>query len=114
MRQETRAMREMAAADLAGMEASTRGRVGELDADISRARSLLNLYRTTVLPQSEATVASALAAYRVGGVDFMTLLDARMGTNRYRQEVIRLEAELGRAIAELEMLVAVDLLGGTQ
>jgi outer membrane protein TolC len=114
MRQETRAMREMAAADLAGMEASTRGRVGELDAEISRARSLLRLYRTTVLPQSDATVASAHAAYRVGGVDFMTLLDARMSTNRYRQEVIRLEAELGRAIAELEMLVAADLLGGTR
>jgi hypothetical protein len=46
----------------------------------------------------------------VGGVDFMTLLDARMGENRYRQEIVRLEGQLGRAIAELEMLVATDLL----
>jgi outer membrane protein TolC len=111
MRRETRAMRDMAEADLAAMEASTRGRVAELDADVQRARSLLRLYRTTVLPQTDATLASSLAAYRVGGVDFMTLLDARMSLTRYRQETIRLEAELGRALAELEMLTGADLFG---
>lgn len=110
MRRETRAMRDMADADLAAMAATTRGRVGELDAEVHRDRTLLQLYRTTVLPQARTTVASALSAYRVGGVDFMTLLDARMGENRYRQEIARLEADLGRAIAELEMLVATDLL----
>jgi outer membrane protein TolC len=110
MRRETRAMRDMAEADLAAMAATTRGRVGELDAEVHRDRTLLQLYRTTVLPQARTTVASALSAYRVGGVDFMTLLDARMSENRYRQEIVRLEADLGRAIAELEMLVATDLL----
>ena len=63
-----------------------------------------------MIPQAEATVSSALAAYRVGRVDFMTLLDARMSENRYRQEIARLEADLGRAIAELEMLVGQELL----
>jgi len=110
MRRETHAMRDMASADLAAMAATTRGRVGELDAEVHRDLTLLQLYRTTVLPQAGATVASAMTAYRVGGVDFMTLLDARMGENRYRQEVARFEGELGRAIAELEMLVATDLL----
>jgi outer membrane protein, heavy metal efflux system len=110
MRQETRAMRDMAAADLAAMAATTRGRVGELDAEVHRDRTLLQLYRTTVLPQAGATVGSALSAYRVGSVDFMTLLDARMSESRYRQEIARLEADLGRAIAELEMLVGQELL----
>ena len=64
-----------------------------------------------MLPQADATVASALAAYRVGGVDFMTLLDARMDLTRYRQETIRLEAELGRSLASLEMLTGADLMG---
>ena len=63
-----------------------------------------------MLPQAGATVGAALTAYRVGGVDFMTLLDARMSENRYRQEIARLEADLGRAIAELEMLVGQELL----
>jgi hypothetical protein len=34
-----------------------------------------------------------------------------MGAITYRQEVIRLEAELGRTIAELEMLTATELMG---
>jgi outer membrane protein TolC len=109
MRRETRAMRDMASAELAAMTATTRGRVGELEAEVHRDRTLLQLYRTTVLPQAGVMVGSALSAYRVGGVDFMTLLDARMSENRYRQELARLEGELGRAIAELEMLVGTDL-----
>jgi outer membrane protein TolC len=70
-----------------------------------RARSLARLYRSTVLPQADATVASAMSAYRVGAVDFMTLLDDRMTVNKYRQELYALDADEGKAWAELEMLV---------
>lgn len=104
MRQEMAAMKQMAQADLAAMRAETRGKIGEAYAALTRARSLAQLYRTTVLPQAEATVASALAAYRVGSVDFMTLLDDRMNVNSYRQELSTLEADEGKAWAELEML----------
>jgi outer membrane protein TolC len=104
MRQETAAMKLMAQADLAAMRAETRGKIGEAYAALMRARSLAQLYRTTVLPQAEATVASALAAYRVGSVDFMTLLDDRMSLNTYRQDLSTLEADEGKAWAELEML----------
>ena len=105
MREEAAAMTRMAQADLAAMRAETRGRIGEAYANLGRARSLARLYRTTVLPQAEAALASALAAYRVGGVDFMTLLDGRMTVNEYRQELHVLEADQGKAWAELEMLV---------
>jgi outer membrane protein TolC len=76
---------------------------------LTRARNLARLYVTTVLPQAEASVASALAAYRVGQVDFMTLLDNRMTVNSYRQELVALQAEEGRAWAEMEMLVGREL-----
>ena len=92
------------------MEAETRGRVSELVAAVGRARRLRTLYRKTVLPQAQATFSSALAAYRVGGVDFMTLLDAQMNVNRYHQAAIAATAELGQAIAELEMMTATPLL----
>ena len=105
MREEAAAMTRMAQADLAAMRAETRGKIGEAYASLMRARSLARLYRSTVLPQAEATVASALAAYRVGSVDFMTLLDDRMTVNRYRQELYTLAADEGKAWAELEMLV---------
>ena len=102
-------MRQMAAADLSAMRADTRARVTEAYASLVRARNLATLYRTTVFPQAEAAVTSALAAYRVGSVDFMTLLDDQMTVNRYRQDLFALEAEQGKAWAELEMLLAREL-----
>lgn len=110
MRRESEAMQLMAAAELQAMRADTRGRLGELYAEVARARKLSTLYRTTILPQAEGTVTAANAAYRVGGVDFMTLLDARMTVNRYRQDLFLLEAEQGKAVAELEMLVGQELM----
>jgi outer membrane protein TolC len=104
MRAEAAAMTQMSKADLAAMRADTRGKIGEAYASLNRARNLARLYRGTVLPQAEAAVASALAAYRIGGVDFMTLLDNRMTVNKYRQELFALEADEGKAWAELEML----------
>jgi outer membrane protein TolC len=104
MRDEAAAMSQMAAADLAAMRAETRARLVEAHATLGRARELAALYRTTIIPQAEATATSSLAAYRVGSVDFMTLLDARMAVNKYRKELVVLASEEGKAWAELEML----------
>lgn len=109
MRDEAEAMRQMATAELATMRADTRGRVSEAYASLIRARNLAALYRTTILPQADAAVSSALAAYRVGSVDFMTLLDNQMTVNTYRQELFALEAAEGKAWADLEMLVGREL-----
>lgn len=123
MRREAAAMRQMAAADLDAMQSETRGRVAELYASAERARRLGELYQGTILPQAHTTVAAALAAYRVGGVDFMTLLDDQMTVNEYRQDLFSLEAQRGQALAELEMLLSRPLFnpedaalasGGTQ
>ena len=105
MRDETDAMRAMAEAELTAMRADTRSRLAEVRAALASARRLRALYRTTVLPQAEAATTSSLASYRSGGVDFMTVIDNRMGVNRYRQELLALDAAEGRAWAELEMLV---------
>jgi len=110
MREEAAAMTRMAQADLAALRAETRGKIGEAYASLERARSLAKLYRTAVLPQAEAAVGSALSAYRVGQVDFMTLLDDRMTVNKYREELATLEADEGKAWAELEMLTGRELL----
>ena len=109
MRDETAAMRKMSEADVAAMRAETRGRMAELYADFTRARNLRALYRTTILPQAEATVTASFAAYRVGDVNLMTLLDNQMTVNRYRQELITLDAEQGKAVAEMEMLLGRQL-----
>jgi outer membrane protein TolC len=109
MREEAAAMERMAAHDLSGMRADTRARVAAAHADLQRARTLQQLYRATVLPQAAATVQSALSAYRVGTVDFMTLLDSQMLVTNYRRDLVMLEAEEGKAWAELEMLLSAAL-----
>ncbi|MEO8200152.1 MAG: TolC family protein [Gemmatimonadota bacterium] len=110
MRDEARAMREMAEAELGAMESDTRARIAELVATSDRARSLSQLYQNTVIPQSEAMVTSTQTAYRAGSVNFMTLLDAAMSVNRYRQELFRMEAERGQALADLEMMTGRGLM----
>jgi outer membrane protein, heavy metal efflux system len=109
MRREAAAMEQMAQAELADARARVDADIGELVAGLDRARTLLRIYRTEVLPQAEANVTAALASYRVGRVDFMTLVDAQMTVNEYRQEHYGLLAEYGRMIAELEMTVGREL-----
>ncbi len=109
MRREAAAMQLMAEADLSAMRSDTWGRLGELYAAIDRSARLAALYRSSIVPEAEATLASALAAYRQGSVDFMTVLDDQRMLNEYRQAVFALEAEQGQALAELEMLVGRSL-----
>jgi outer membrane protein TolC len=54
-------------------------------------------------------VTASLAAYRVGQVNVMTLLDNQMTVNRYTQELAALESAEGMALADLEMLLGREL-----
>jgi outer membrane protein TolC len=109
MRDEMAAMEAMADADLADMRAQVDARIGELLAELGRTRTLVDLYRSEVLPQARANVESSFSSYRVGSVDFMTLVDAQMTANEYEQEVFGLLAEYGRSVAELEMTIGREL-----
>ncbi|MDE3151276.1 MAG: TolC family protein, partial [Gemmatimonadota bacterium] len=104
------AMAKMSAADLRATEADTKAEVLVAYADLRRARQLTTLYRNTVLPQAEAAATSALASYRVGHVDFMTVLDDRMTVDQYERALHQLEADEGTAWARLEALVARPLI----
>jgi cobalt-zinc-cadmium efflux system outer membrane protein len=104
-RDEARAMQRMAESELGGARAEVGARIGELLAELDRARSLVGLYEGEVLPEARATVESALSSYRVGAVDFMTLVDAQMTVNRYEGEHYQLLADYGKAVAALESTV---------
>ncbi|HEX6133498.1 MAG TPA: TolC family protein [Longimicrobiales bacterium] len=114
MRDEAAAMQAMARAELADMRAQVDARIGELLAELDRTRALLALYRAEILPQARANVQASLSSYRVGSVDFMTLVDAQMTVNEYEQEFYGLMAEYGRSIAELEMTIGRELPRSTQ
>jgi outer membrane protein TolC len=91
----------------------TFAQITELRAEAERAIRLVRLYAGAILPQAEAAVESAFSAYRVGQVDYMTLVENEMTVNRYEIESLRLAAEFQRALAELEALVGGPI-GGTQ
>jgi outer membrane protein, heavy metal efflux system len=114
MRDEASAMEAMAQAELSAARAEVDSRIGELLAELDRARTLIELFRNDVLPQAEANVESSFASYRVGAVDFMTLVDAQMTANRYEQELYALVADYGRSVAELEATVGRELPATTQ
>jgi len=105
LRREMEAMRSMEEARERDLYNETFARLTELRAQAERARNLSTLYAGSVLPQARAAVESALSAYRVGRVDYMTLVANEMTVNRYEIETVRLAAEYHQALAELEALV---------
>ena len=50
-------------------------------------------------------IRSYYAAYRVGRVDYMTLVESEMTVNRYEIELVRLAAGYQQALAMIDALV---------
>jgi outer membrane protein TolC len=109
MRDEALAMEAMARAELDDMRARIGATIGEQLAELGRTRTLVELFRGEVLPQARANVESSLSSYRVGAVDFMTLVDAQMTVNEFEQELYAMLAEYGRSVADLEMTIGREL-----
>jgi len=72
---------------------------------IQRVERQLELYRTGIIPQVNLQVSSALSAYRVNKVDFMTLLDSQMTLYRYELEYHQALTEYEKNVASLEWTV---------
>jgi outer membrane protein TolC len=63
------------------------------------------LYRTGIIPQASLHVNSAMSAYRVGKVDFLTLLDSQITLYRYDIEYHQALTEYEKNVANLEAVV---------
>jgi cobalt-zinc-cadmium efflux system outer membrane protein len=66
---------------------------------------VLKLYTDGLIPQAEETLTSATAAYRVGKVDFQTLLSAVVDVLRIKQEYLRSLADHEIAIAKIQQTI---------
>lgn len=62
------------------------------------------LYRNGILPQARLTVESALAAYRVNRVDFLTLLDNQMTIFNYEIGYATSLVNYDKALSEIEFV----------
>ncbi len=69
------------------------------------AERILSIYRDGLIPQAETSQASAMAAYRVGKVDFQTLLSSVVDLQNLRQEYYRSLADHEIAIAKLQQVI---------
>lgn len=74
-----------------------------------QALRAVRLYESALLPQARLTVDASLSAYRVGRVDFFTLLDSRMTV--FNAEVGRAAAVVAynKALAEIAFLSGSEL-----
>jgi outer membrane protein TolC len=113
MRREMQAMAAMADAEARDTYNETFAQLVAMRADAIRSLSLARLYATAIVPQARASVDAALAAYRVGRVNYMSLVENQMTVNRYETESVRLVAAYHKAVAEIEALVGTPL-GGVQ
>lgn len=103
---EARAMRTQAESMLAAERRETLAALDTQLASVRQWRSTAALYQDTLLPQVKAAVTSAMAAYRVGRVDFLTLRQAEL-------RVLEVSTALAEAIARHNIAVAdIDLLTG--
>jgi outer membrane protein TolC len=76
---------------------------------IQSSERILNLYKTTLIPQAQLTVDSSASAYEVGSIDFLTLLTNLTNLisldRQYYDELARHE----EAIVRLEPIVGKEL-----
>jgi cobalt-zinc-cadmium efflux system outer membrane protein len=105
LRREMAALRASADASARDLYNETFAELAEQRAAAERARQLATLYATSVLPQARAAVESALSAYRVGKVDYTTLVGSEMTVNQYEIEQVRLAAQYQEAVARIEALL---------
>jgi len=76
-------------------------RLKDFYAQATSAERLAELYATVVAPQAEIALESALAAYQVGKVDFLTVLNNVAVLNEYRLRYYEELAKFDKAVAQL-------------
>jgi len=85
--------------------------VADLTAMTGQRERQYELYRTGIIPQTSLQVQSAMSAYRVGKVDFMTLLDSQLTLYRYETEYHQAITEYEKSVADLEAAIGKRLSG---
>jgi cobalt-zinc-cadmium efflux system outer membrane protein len=106
---EAEAMREQASslyqAKANETDAMLRQQVSAAEQSLKSAR----LYETALLPQAKLATDASLTAYRVGRVDFFTLLDSQMTVFNAETGYAASLASRSKALAEIELLTGREL-----
>jgi outer membrane protein TolC len=87
----------------------TRFQVKDLVVHIQATQEVLELFRTTVLPQAQQVLQAAHAGYRTDRTDFLDLIDAERALITFRLEYIRALVNREQQMAHLERVLGTDL-----
>ncbi|WP_293004813.1 TolC family protein [Nitrosomonas sp.] len=102
---EAQALRDQIASLYQAQSNEVAARLRQQIAMAEQSLKSVKLYQTTILPQAQLTVESALTAYQVGRVDFLTLLDNQMTVFDFEANRITAMANYNKALAEIDWLV---------
>jgi outer membrane protein TolC len=111
-RAQEREAESMVGAARSRAEALSNQLLGELAGNLAvfeSARRTEVLVETQLLPQSDLSLRSALAAYENGKVDFATLLDAQRQIRKAQMDRLKAQVEAQMRLAEIERIVGEDL-----
>lgn len=100
---------DMANEELKSLKNSIDYAISDTLAQMERRKKLIELYQTGVIPQAEQSLESAIISYKVGKVDFLTLLDGRISLFNYERELYESKTEYMMALARLEAAVGKSL-----
>ena len=101
----------MSMEELNGLKNNIAYTINDTLAQMERRQKLVELYRGGIIPQAEQSLESAVISYRVGKVDFLTLLDGRISLFNYERELYESKAEYMMQLARLEAAVGIELTG---
>ncbi len=109
MVREMRAEREMAEADFQSMKNMALYDVKNLLVRVQTAHRLVELYQTSILPQSRQALKVAQAGYQGGRASFLDMLDAARTLLTFRLEHYQHISEYIQYLADIERAVGVRL-----
>jgi len=109
MQAESLSERTMVLDDLQALKNSISYTISDTIAWLEKRKQLIELYQKGIIPQAEQSLESAVISYRVGKVDFLTVLDGSMTLFSYERELYESQAEYMMGLARLEAAVGVEL-----
>ena len=101
---EAEAMREQATSMYQARANETDAMLRQQVAAAEQSLRAVRLYETSLLPQARLAADASLSAYRVGRVDFFTLLDSQMTVFNAEVGYAASLASRSKALAEIELL----------
>jgi outer membrane protein TolC len=101
---EARSMRDQAQSMYHAQRNEVLAKLRQQVAIAEQSRMSAELYDSAILPQARLAVESALAAYRVNRVDFLTLLDSQMSLFSFGIGRAATVVSLNKALAEIALL----------